>query len=196
VVFDGTTTPPVNSATPWVTATYENQGLGAVLFTLTATPNLTAKENVRFFYFNFDDSLQLPALSFSAVSSLGSFDLPSWVFSKNSLQADGDGKYDIRLDFRQGGNISKTFTQGDSVSYLLTYGGAESISEDSFKFFSQPAGGKGPFLVAAHVQNTTDGGSAWLASESVSTTSVPEPTTSALLCLVSLAIIARNSRFK
>jgi hypothetical protein len=118
--------------------------------------------------------------------------MPSWVFSKNALKADGDGKYDVRLDFMQGGNTSKTFTQGDSVSYLLTYNGIGAATENSFNFFSQPAGGKGPFLVAAHVQNTTASGSAWLASERALLTIIPEPTTTALLLLAYLGLAYRR----
>ena len=189
LVFDGTNTPPVNLSTPWLTATYEDQGANEVLFTLEATDNLTGIENVKQFYFNFDDALDLSALTFTPVNSGGLFKLPSWTFDENNLKADGDGKYDIRLDFSTGSNTRKTFGQGDSVSYLLSYNGLEPMGESSFNFFSQPAGGKGPFLVAAHVQNTLYGGSAWLASDKPAATVIPEPATGSLLGLAGAGLL-------
>jgi hypothetical protein len=125
---------------------------------------------------------------------VGTFDLPVWTFSENGLKADGDGKYDVRLDFLTGSTTSLTFNQNESVRYLLSYGGPEFISEASFNFLSHPAGGNGPFLVAAHVQNTLDGGSAWLApSGDAIYTLIPEPSSTGLLGLAGLAALARWS---
>ncbi len=192
LVFDGTATPPANPAPPWITASFEALAPNQALFTLEATANLTGTENVRQFYFNFDDSLDLGALSFTHLASTGAFELPSWTFSENGLKADGDGKYDVRLDFAGGSITSLTLNRNESVSYLLTYSGPETISLDSFNFLSLPAGGNGPFLVAAHVQNTVAGGSAWLApSEPASYTLIPEPAGASLLGLAALAALGR-----
>jgi hypothetical protein len=192
ILFDGTNTPPANLATPWLTVTFTDQGANQVLFHLEATDNLTGIENVKQFYFNFDDTLDLGALAFTPLGASGDFKLPDWTFDENNLKADGDGKYDVRLDFSSGAQLRKTFGQGDSIAYLLTYGGSEQITEQSFNFFSAPAGGKGPFLVAAHVQNTTDGGSAWLAADTLSATPIPEPHTLGLLVLAAAAGFARR----
>ena len=94
--------------------------------------------------------------------------------------------------FKPGRNTSKTFTADDTVSYLLTYNGPETVTEDSFNYFSHPDGSKGPFLVAAHVQNTATGGSAWLAAETISPTVVPEPSSAALLSLLGFSLMGRR----
>ena len=183
ILFDGTNTPPANLTTPWLTATFEDAGVNQVSLTIGATENLSGSENLKQFYFNFDDELDLSEIAVTHLASDGAFQLPSWTFRENSLQADGDGKYDIRLDFTTGSTLDQTFNRSEQVSYLLTYTGGGPINESSFEFFSQPAGGKGPFLVAAHVQNTTGGGSAWLAADHITTSAVPEPTSMTLLGL-------------
>jgi hypothetical protein len=192
ILFDGTNTPPANLDTPWLTATFEDAGLNQVTFTIEASGNLTGTENLKQFYFNFDDALDLNAIGFTHLSSDGAFDLPAWTFAENNLKADGDGKYDVRLDFTTGSTGSQTFNRLESVSYLLTYTGTESIGATSFEFFSQPAGGKGPFLVAAHVQNTTGGGSAWLAADHITTTPIPEPASIALVYLAGAGLLIRR----
>ncbi|MCU0772158.1 MAG: hypothetical protein MUE94_10390 [Verrucomicrobia bacterium] len=192
LVFSGTNTPPASAAAPWVTATLDDVAPNQVLFTLEATGNLTGQENVRQFYFNFDDSLDLGALGFTFLGSSGLFTPPAWTLSENNLKADGDGKYDVRLDFATGGNTSDTFNRNESVSYLLTYSGAGSITRESFIYESQPAGGHGPFYTAAHVQNTLAGGSAWLGAETI--TYIPEPNSASLLALTALGWLALRPR--
>jgi hypothetical protein len=194
VVFDGINTPPVNATPPWLMATFEEVSASQILFTLEATGNLTDPENISQFYFNFDDSLDLGSLSYTHLGSAGSFALPAWVFGENSLKADGDGKYDIRLDFSPGATTSLTFNRHESVTYLLSYSGPETIHEESFDFLSMPAGGNGPFLVAAHVQNTISGGSAWLAATATACTAIPEPTGFSLLGLSGMVALARYLR--
>jgi hypothetical protein len=182
-IFSGVTNPPANPATPWVTASFADQGAN-VLFTLIGTANLTGTEDVMSFYFNFDDALNLPGLGFSLVSTNGAFNLPSITLDENNLKADGDGKYDIRLDFTTGMNVSQTFGAGDSISFLLIYTGT--LDETNFTCLSAPAGGSGPFYAAAHIQNTTGGQSAWVAADSTTIVPIPEPSTFALVVFGSL----------
>lgn len=178
--FNGTS--PLSSNTPWLTADFTTVG-NNVLFTLTATANLTGSENVSQFYFNFDDSLKVNWLHFSVASTTGSFSLPDVNLRKNSFKADGDGKYDIRLDFTTGGRLSRTFNAGDSISYLICYSGG-AISEQDFDFLSFPDHGVGPFYAAAHVQNTGGGVcSGWIADGQPGVTPVPEPSTFATILL-------------
>lgn len=196
LVFDGTNSPPANASTPWVTATFEDYGANRVCLTLNATGNLAGGENVRQFYFNFDDSLDLDALGFVYLGSSGSFDLPGWTFSENNLRADGDGNYDVRLDFATGSVSSQVFDRNESFSCLLTYSGNGDMTEHSFNFFSEPAGGSGPFVAAAHVQNTTGGGSAWIAADDTTLLPAPEPTAAALICVFGLALLGRRRGFQ
>jgi len=192
VVFDGFASPPANPDTPWLTAVFEARSAGQVQFTLEATGNLSGAENVKAFYFNFDDTLDLNALQISHIGSSGAFTLPVWTLAENSLKAGSDGRHDIRLDFTTGTSLGQTFGRYESVSYLLTYSGAGVMNEHSFSFLSLPTDGTGPFLAVAHVQNTTDGGSVWLAADATALLPVPEPSTAALLTLLSLSLLGRR----
>jgi hypothetical protein len=178
---------PASATHPWVLLTIADSGPNSVLLTLTA-PNLTGSENVSEFYFNIDPalSMDLDHLIFSNLVKGGSFDTPTIDQGENAFKADGDGKYDIHFSFTTGGNVSKTFTTGESLQYTITGAG---ISASSFDFMSAPDGGHGPFITAAHVQNTTgvgSGGSGWVADTTggtIVTQSVPEPTSVALFAL-------------
>src|SRR5690348_16428606 len=67
---------PSSPITPWSNARYQDNGDGTVNLTL-SNPNLTGTENASGVYLNFNDSLNVNNLSFSVVSSSGSFTLPS-----------------------------------------------------------------------------------------------------------------------
>jgi hypothetical protein len=185
---------PASATTPWEKMSISDNGPGSVIFTLTA-PNLTGSENVSEFDFNIDPALSadLGKLSFTDLVKLGSFDTPTIGQGEDAFKADGDGKYDIQLLFTTGGNTSKTFTNGDSLQYTISGTG---ISASSFDFLSTPAGGHGPFVTAAHVQNTTgagSGGSGWVADNtngSISIVTVPEPSSVVLLALGFLGLVA------
>ncbi len=166
-------TAPASTVVPWVAAEFETVG-SDVRITLSA-PNLTATESVLGFYFNFDDSLSVGSLSLSVLSSSGSFTSPTINRQSNEYKADGDGRYDIRLDFASGGNPANTFSQSDELVLLATYTGG--VHPDDFLFLSAPAGGHGPFYAAAHIQNTPAGGgqSGWISASTFVV--VPEPAT-------------------
>lgn len=183
--------PPDNPNTPWVTAEFMTAG-NDVLFTLTATTNLTDPEKVTGFYFNFDDSLDVQLLNFGFIGLSGTFDFPPAInLSKDAYQADGDGKYDVRFDFSTSGTVANTFGAGDSLTYLISY--TTPITDQEFAHQSAPAGGHGPFYAAAHVQSTgpSNGDSGWIAAEEVAV--IPEPTSIALAAL-GLAGFGKRSR--
>ena len=153
--FSGTS--PSSPTTPWSNARYQDNGDGTVNLTL-SNPNLTGTENASGVYLNFDDSLNVKNLSFSVVSSSGSFTLPSSInLSKNGNKADGDGFYDILINFATGGTTSQTFGAGDTLTYKISYTSAISVSD--FEFKSAMGGGAGSYFAAEHVQNTLGGGS-------------------------------------
>jgi hypothetical protein len=181
-------TAPASSSRPWVNADFHDNLNGTVQLTL-SNPHLTATENVSEFYFNFRDSLNLANLTLTLASSSGSFTLPTAgdiTKSQNQLKADGDGRYDVRIDFAVGGNLSQTFGVGDQIVYTLSYSSA--ITATDFFFQSNPDGGNGPFYAAAHVQNTggNGNGSGWLAP-------VPEPSTVTIAAAALLIPFANRS---
>ncbi len=182
---------PVSPLHPWIQMTITDNGPNSVVFQLTA-PHLTGSENISEFDFNLDPalSMDLGSLVFSSIVKSGSFDTPTIHQGVNAFKADGDGDYDIQFSFTTGGNVSKTFTNGDVLQYAIT---GNSISAESFDFLSNPDGGHGPFVTAAHIQNTTgagSGGSGWVADTTGGTiviTNVPEPSS---ILLGALGLIA------
>ena len=190
-VFSTGAVPPYSTNTPWLEYRLDNLGPNSVLFTLTAT-NMTGTEKIGGFYFNFNDTLSLPDLSFSApIINAGSFTVPTISKGMNNFKADGDGYYDVLLSFDTSGGLPAYFGNGDSLSYLLTYSGSGTMTDASFAFLSAPGGGWGPYYAAAHIQSTPNGGSgsAWLASLEVTYAPIPEPATAAILT-VGLAVLS------
>jgi hypothetical protein len=194
-VFSPGSVPPGNTNAPWLAYNVQNQGLNSVLFTLTATGNMTDPEKIGLFYFNFDDALTVADLSLTFAGAAGSFSLPGISKGMNALKADGDGFYDLRLSFVTSGGVANYFNSGDSLSYLLTYSGAGTMTETSFEFVSEPGGSEGQYFAAAHIQSTPSGGegSAWLGATLVTYAAVPEPSTAALV-LAGLTMLGLRGR--
>jgi hypothetical protein len=94
-------------------------------------------------------------------------------FGSNAFQADGDGLYDIFVDFST--EAANRLTPGEVIIFDITSTTA-GFTSDSFLVFSAPGGGNGPFQVAAHIQSLPNGGSDW-----ITTAPVPEPTSMLLL---------------
>lgn len=93
-------------------------------------------------------------------------------FGSNAFQADGDGIYDIKIDFAS--DAASRLTPGETITFdlLSTTAG---FTSDSFLTFSVPGGGNGPFRIAAHIQSLPNGQSDFI------TETVPEPTSMLLL---------------
>ena len=98
-------------------------------------------------------------------------------FGSNAFQADGDGIYDIEIDFSTA--AADRLIPGEAITFdlLSTTAGFDS---DSFLTFSVPGGGNGPFRIAAHIQSLPTApdlsNSDWITESSV-----PEPTSMLLL---------------
>jgi len=92
-------------------------------------------------------------------------------FGSDAFQADGDGRYDIFVDFAS--NAASRLTPGEVIIFDLT-STTLGFTSDSFLVFSAPGGGNGPFQAAAHIQSLPNGGSDFIAE-------VPEPASLLLL---------------
>ena len=185
VEFSGAADPA--GPAPWLSATLDDGDTpGSVELTLDNT-NLVGGEFVDAWYLNLDPGFDPLDLSFSAPTKAGAFADPTISLrgpgDGNGFKADGDGRYDILIDFAQSG--PNRFGVGESVTFTLT--GIPGLTVDSFDFLSAPDGGNGPFVAAAHVQgivDTGDGDSGWV--------TVPEPGSLALLALGAGALLARR----
>ena len=185
IEYSGAT--PPEGASPWLKATFEDSGVDQVTLTL-STPNLTDKENVKVWMFNLDPDYEPTDLAFSAPSA-GDFTAPT-VFTRaigiDGYKADGDGYFDIKIEFENSGGSASRFGVGDVVVYTITYTpGGNVLTADSFDFISEPDGGQGEYKTVAHVGSIGAGAdSGWIAT--------PEPATLGLLLLGGLAFWTRS----
>jgi len=180
IEFSGGTA-PASPTLPWVRSTFTTEAGGTVLFTLTAD-HLTNPERVNSFYFNFNDALNVQNLNFQLVSG-GAFTLPTVNLGQNAFMADGDGRYDIRLNFAPVAAANQAFGQGDTLTFRLSYTSA--IDASQFGYLSQPSGGHGPFYAAALIQDTPGGQSGWIGGTTFDVFE-PVPEASPLLASASL----------
>lgn len=181
VIFEGPGVP--TNPPPWLNATFDDGGsAGTVDLTITALGLIGNQEKVRGVYFNFDPALDLTQLVFSAPSKTGSFEDPVISLGVDSFQADGDGLYDILIDFNNDGQ-QKAFNGGDAVKYTISLA---SLTANSFDFSSTPSGEMGAYQTAAHLLGLGESqDSAWV--------TIPEPTT---ICLLGLGVLLLRRKRK
>jgi hypothetical protein len=176
--FSGATAPA--GSAPWLKATFDDHnGFGSVDITLVGF-NLAATEFATEWDINLDPGLNPLSLVFSAPTKVGTFTNPVISKGVNAFKADGDGEYDIQIDFDNSGGASNRFGNGESAKYTVT--GIPTLNAYSFLFLSNPAGGHGPYHMATHVQGTGGGSqSGWVAPDPESFgLIVPEPSSWAL----------------
>ncbi len=181
---------------PWIVATFSDTSTpGQVQLTIT-TSGLTGNENIAAAYFNISPTLNVSKLAFTSLNAgAGTIAASSIKLGEDSFMADGDGRYDILLNYPTGSG-SGTFNDAVSSSYDITYKGSGTLTAASFFALSTPAGGHGPYYAAAHVQNTTgpgSGGSGWVAPVP---SAVPLPDAMWLLISGLAALAGISSQFR
>lgn len=190
-LFSGTA--PVG-ATPALTVTFED-GLApsTVRITLTAL-NLSADEFISAWYLNVSPSIDPTQLTFSLVSNPTQLTLGDIGKGTNAFKADGDGFYDLILDFPPPpGTFAAKFTAGEQVVVDVTRTGGLSVGD--FFYQSAPGGGNGTYFSAAHVQGIGGGESGWLGATAAEMIPIPESSASALILgTVAVAIAGLRRR--
>jgi hypothetical protein len=165
------------SATGMVDASFVNVTPGTVLLTITNV-NFASGEFVKGgggagagLFFNVNPSDNPTNLIFTLESENGSY-IPTVSTGENAFKADGDGYYDIEMDFS-----GTSFSVNSSLTYQIT--GVANLTAADFEYESAPGGGSGPFYAAAHVQGLPPNGSnsTWIepGDGPVSIVPVPEP---------------------
>ena len=186
IEFSGAT--PPEGTPPWLNATFEDSGVDQVTLTL-STPNLTDAESVKEWAFNLNPIYDPTDLVFSEPSRTGTFEpaSPDITTGTNFWKADGDGYFDIKIQFSHVDGLSKRFGVGDGVAYTIS--GIVGLTAESFDFISEPGGGHGGYETAAHVLSIgpTDDDSGWV-------TATPEPATLGLLLVAGIVLLRRRVR--
>lgn len=197
--FSGATKPVADP--PWARVILnDNADDGTVLITLDAF-NLTGSEKVSEWTLNFGPNtgtiLDPKDLTFSEVSRTGWFDDPILSLKTNDFKADGDGYFDIQVEFATGGNATNQFGAGEKIVYNVEYA-LGAIDAYSFVNLSAAGGDNGIWYSAAHVQGIgIDSKSGWIGGDEYITKDepvIPEPSALAIwgLGLAAVAFYRRR----
>ena len=143
---------PPPGTPPWLTAVIEDESPDQVKMTLTAA-GLAPGLGVKTWDFNLTDpSLLFGMTLFQAENTIPILGIsPSW--GPDIHQADGDGKYDITIDFDTA--PANRFQFDDTV--VLHFSGT-GLTAAAFNALSAPGGGAGQFHTAAHIIGYPDPG--------------------------------------
>jgi hypothetical protein len=190
--FSGATEPADNGESPWLKAVFNEVDTHSITLKLTAL--LTHSEYASQWYFNVADDY-IDYLHFDVVPG-GTAPVPSVAVTKDSYKADGDGLFDILIDF--GESAASRFTGGESITFTIT--SSKELSPAAFAYLSAPDGGnngKLGLLAAAHVQGIGSSGneSGWIDGTIVpNEVVVPEPSTYLAGLLLGIPFAASTMR--
>lgn len=186
--FSGADPPQGTQPPAWLTATFDDSfgGANTVRLTMAAT-NLVGTEFVDDWLFNLDPVLDPTLLSFAAVGTQPASPIAVQT-GVNAFKADGDGWYDILVDYTTSGAQDR-FTANEVVTYDITY--TAPMTALAFDYPSSTGGGQGTYDSAAHVQGIyqDESGSGWIGPNGI-----PEPGALLLIgsLLIGLGIISRR----
>ena len=147
---------PADGPAPWLTAVFDDGGTpGSVDLSLSVAGTAGAAD-ITEVYLNLAPALDATLLTFTRTGGTGPTAI-SVDLGEDDYKADGDGLYDILIDLPPPpGQQAQRFNAGETLQFSIT--GIGSLTAGDFNFFSTPAGGTGPFLAAAKVQDTGLGG--------------------------------------
>ncbi len=172
---------------PWLTATFADGPANTV--TLTLQGHLAVNEFISEWSFNISNTSLMP-LTFAYDATSTGPAASTIDQNANSLQADGDGKFDIRLNFPTAGSGNR-FNDTETVIYTITGTG---LTAGLFDDVSATQGGNGIYHSAAHVQGIdADPTSGWIGDKP---TGVPEPGTLLLIGAGLVGLVGFSSRKK
>lgn len=183
-IFSNTTHP--GGSPPWLTAALTDKTGGVELVvTASGLVNLEFMDSIFLNYRNASSA----TLTINQTAGVGNTGIG---YSPDAYKADGDGRYDIRIDWPDKNNASGRFVAGSTATFFIT-STASTFSENDFFALSAPEGGWGPYYAAAHIQGIGSDGSlsTWVA--------VPEPSTyiaGGLLLIPLLVQLRRWNRAK
>jgi hypothetical protein len=167
--FSGGTDPA--GPPPWFTAVFDDS-VGPDLLSLSiTTAGLSGSEKLTEFSFNVDESITISALSPAAgttapAGTVNPADLSTIDGTPGAFKADGDGYFDILIDYPTSGDV---FGAGEVSKWTLsgiglTLSSLLSLSTDKN---GNPIPGGG-LLFAAHIQSIAPGGnSGWVTGDYV-----------------------------
>jgi hypothetical protein len=157
--FDPDTAAP-DGAGPWLTALFDDGGTAGSA-TLTLSVADIGGADITSVYLNFNDALGIGNLSISYAGGTGP--APTSILqSMNTYQADGDGIYDLKIDW-----ANNDFMANEVITFNITgSGAASSFVASDFNYLAEVGDENGPFYAAAKVQSTGEFGeqSDWIAA--------------------------------
>jgi hypothetical protein len=177
---------PPSGNSPWLSAAFTDVGVNHVRLELTA--NMIDDEFISMFGLNVDPGININSLTFSNVDTEGTFSLPTISKSMDRISGGQGTRFDVGFDFSTSNSSggSRRFNQNDSVTYDILYSGSGTFNSDSFDFLDKT----GSRYTIAHVQSIGEcNTSAW-----ITTPTVPEPSSAALLGLVGTLVLCRRRK--
>lgn len=160
-----------------ITAVVSNSSHGGSIELTIEASGLTGTEFTSDAYFNFNPNLNMSDLSVVIGSgSTNGVQASSIQFGEDQFKSDGDGFYDMHVNFGTQGN-GTPLTNGQEVNILIS-SSQRALTASDMDFLSTEGGGEGIYYAATHVQGLTGGTSTWTGATAFS--AIPEPETSAM----------------